>query len=75
MCRRTGKPSCWLVVAVGAPEGADYAGNRYSDMRETGTRADERLYVPRIVDGLHTGSHVFPVSDRIVAAPVAALWS
>ena len=24
---------------------------------------------------LHTGPHVFPVSDRIVAAPVSALWS
>jgi uncharacterized protein len=24
---------------------------------------------------LHTGPHAFPVSDRIVAAPVAALWS
>lgn len=24
---------------------------------------------------LHTGPHVFPISDRIVAAPVASLWS
>jgi hypothetical protein len=24
---------------------------------------------------LHTGPHVFPVSDRIIAAPVSALWS
>ena len=24
---------------------------------------------------LHTGAHVFPLSDRIIAAPVAALWS
>jgi len=24
---------------------------------------------------LHTGPHVFPVSDRILAAPVSALWS
>jgi predicted AAA+ superfamily ATPase len=24
---------------------------------------------------LHTGPHVFPVSDRIVAAPVSAIWS
>jgi predicted AAA+ superfamily ATPase len=24
---------------------------------------------------LHTGPYVFPVSDRIVAAPVSALWS
>ncbi|HEX3962876.1 MAG TPA: alkaline phosphatase family protein [Trebonia sp.] len=24
---------------------------------------------------LHTGPHVFPVSDRIVAAPVSTLWS
>jgi predicted AAA+ superfamily ATPase len=24
---------------------------------------------------LHTGPHVFPVNDRIIAAPVSALWS
>ena len=24
---------------------------------------------------LHTGPHAFPVSDRIVAAPVSTLWS
>ena len=24
---------------------------------------------------LHTGPHVFPISDRIVAAPVSTLWS
>jgi predicted AAA+ superfamily ATPase len=24
---------------------------------------------------LHTGPHVFPISDRIIAAPVSALWS
>jgi hypothetical protein len=24
---------------------------------------------------LHTGPHVFPLGDRIVAAPVSALWS
>ena len=24
---------------------------------------------------LHTGPYVFPLSDRIVAAPVSALWS
>ena len=24
---------------------------------------------------LHTGPRVFPVSDRIIAAPVSALWS
>ena len=23
----------------------------------------------------HTGPHVFPVHDRIIAAPVSALWS
>jgi hypothetical protein len=45
-------------------------------MRKTGTLAPmSDLYVPRIVDWLHTGPHVFPLSDRIVAAPVAALWS
>jgi hypothetical protein len=24
---------------------------------------------------LHTGPHIFPLGDRIVAAPVSALWS
>ena len=51
-----------------------HAGNRCSGLRETGTRDDTSdAFAAGIV--LHAGPHVFPVSDRLIAAPVSALWS
>jgi hypothetical protein len=46
-----------------------------SDARHLAWLRDEPggEFAARIV--LHAGPHVFPVSDRIIAAPVSALWS
>jgi predicted AAA+ superfamily ATPase len=46
-----------------------------SDARHLAWLRDETgdVFAAGIV--LHTGPHVFPVSDRIIAAPVSALWS
>ena len=48
---------------------------RTSDARHLAWLRDETgdAFATGII--MHTGPHVFPVSDRIVAAPVSALWS
>jgi hypothetical protein len=57
-------PTCWAAATVTA-----------SDARHLTWLRDQTgdAFAAGIV--LHTGPHVFPISDRIVAAPVSTLWS
>jgi hypothetical protein len=78
-CRATGTPGCARspVGCARSPVGARGVGWNLTgaDARHLAWLRDEvgDLFVAGIA--FHTGPHVFPLADRIVAAPVASLWS
>jgi hypothetical protein len=60
------------VVAIEVKAAGTVTG---ADARHLAWLRDEvgESFVAGIV--FHTGPHVFPLTDRIIAAPVASLWS